>query len=92
MFLYEYGDNVDGKRYYYEVFIEDPFTNGIRVDLVLRAIEPFSTLTFIIEREDVIKMLDKKIEKIVEKHYKAHINYKGKADPKLLKQDWIYFT
>jgi len=87
MFLYEYGDNVDGKRYYYEVYLEDPFTNGIRVEVVLRTIEPFSTLTFTIEQEDVIKMLDKKIEKIVEKHYKAHIDYKGEADPKLLKKE-----
>ena len=86
MFLYEYGDNIDNKRYYYEVFIEDPFTNGIRVEVVLRAIKPYSTLTFNIEQEDVIKILDKKIEKIVEKHYKAHIDYKGEADPDLIKE------
>lgn len=87
MFLYEYGDNIDNKRYYYEVYIEDPFTNGIRVEVVLRAIDPLSTLTFTIEQEDVVKMLDKKIEKIVEKHYEAHIDYKGEADPELLKDD-----
>ena len=87
MFLYEYGDSIDGKRYFYEVYIEDPFTNGVRVELVLRAIDPVSTLSFIIEQEDIIDILDKKISKIVKKHYKAHINYKGEADPELLKKD-----
>ena len=65
------------------ILVEDPFTDGIRVDLVFRAIEPFSALTFFIEQEDVIKMLDKEIEKIIEKHYKAHIDYKGEADPNI---------
>ena len=90
MYLYEYGDNIDNKRYYYEVYIKkDPNGNfeGIEVELVLRAIKPFSTLTFNLEKEEVIKILDKKIEKIVEQHYKAHIDYKGEADPELLKNE-----
>ena len=86
MFLYEYGDNIDNKRYYYEVYLDETSKGffEIRVELVFRAIKPFSTTIINIDRDDVIKMLDKRIEKIVEKHYEAHINYKGEADPRLL--------
>ena len=87
MFLYEYGDDIDNKRYYYEVYTENDnngYLNGIKIELVFRAIKPFSTTVINLDKEEIIKILDKKIEKIVEKHYKAHINYKGEADPKLL--------
>ena len=90
MFLYEYGDDIDNKRYYYEVYIKkDPNENfeGIEVELVFRAIKPFSTLTFNIDKDDVIRMIDQKIDKIVKKHYKAHIDYKGEADPELLTKE-----
>ena len=88
MFLYEYDDNIDGKRYFYEVFTEDDdegTINRIRIELVFRAIKPYSSTTIYIEKDEIIKILDRKIEKIVEKHYKAHIDYKGEADPELLK-------
>ena len=89
MYLYEYGDNIDQKRYYYEVYTENDnggTLNGIKIELVFRAIEPFSTTVISLDKDEIIKILDKKIEKIVEQHYKAHIDYKGQADPKLLKE------
>ena len=89
MFLYEYGDSIDNKRYFYEVYLEEGENGefeGIRVDLTLRAIKPWSRLTFYLGKEGTIDYLDKKISKIVEKHYKAHIDYKGEADPELLKE------
>ena len=87
MFLYEYGDNIDNKRYYYEVYTANDnvgVLSGVKIELVLRAMKPFSTIVIELDKDEVIKILDKKIEKIVEKHYKAHIDYKGEADPKLL--------
>ena len=88
MYLYECGDNMDNKRYYYEVYTENDNNgclNGIKIELVFRAIKPFSTTVISLDKDEIIKILDKKIEKIVEKHYKAHIDYKGQADPELLK-------
>ena len=87
MFLYEYGDDIDNKRYYYEVYTENDnngYLNGIKIELVFRAIKPFSTTVISLDKDEIIKILDKKIEKIVEKHYKAHIDYKGEADSRLL--------
>ena len=85
-FLYEYGDNIDNKRYYYEVYTRNDNIGslaGLKIELVLRAIKPFSTIVIDLDKDEVIKILDKKIEKIVEKHYKAHIDYKGEADIRL---------
>ncbi len=90
MYLYESGDNIDNKRYYYEVYTEndsDGALSGIKIEYVLRAIKPFSTIIIDLDKEDVIKILDKKIEKIVEKHYKSYISYKGEADPELLNKE-----
>ena len=89
MFLYEYGDDIDNKRYYYEVYTENDnngYLNGIKIELVFRAIKPFSTTVISLDKDEIIKILDKKIEKIVEKHYKAHIKYNGEADPELFKE------
>jgi len=85
MFLYESCDHIDDKRYYYEVYLntEKSFTE-LEVRLVFRGIEPVSETVFDIDSDEIIKVIDKKISKIVEQHYKAHINYKGEADPKLL--------
>jgi len=84
MFLYESCDHIDDKRYYYEVYLntEKSFT-ALEVRLVFRAIEPVSETIFNIDSDEIIKVIDKKVAKIVEKHYKAHINYKGEADPNL---------
>jgi len=85
MYLYEAGDNIDNKRYYYEVHfdVEKAF-DDVEIRLVFRGIEPFSETIFTIDKDEIVKILDKKISKIVEKHYQAHINYKGEADPKPL--------
>jgi len=88
MYLYERGDNIDNKRYYYEVYLDvEKSFDDVEVRLVFRAIEPFSEIVFNIDKDEIIKVLDKKIAKIVERHYKAHIDYKGEADPELLKED-----
>jgi len=86
MFLYEYGDDIDNKRYYYEVYTENDnngYLNGIKIELVFRALKPFSTTIIDLDKDEIIKILDSKIKKIVEKHYKAHIDYKGEADPNI---------
>ena len=86
MYLYEYADNIDGKRYYYEVYTENDnngYLNGIKIELVFRALKPFSTTIIDLDKDEIIKILDSKIKKIVEKHYKAHIDYKGEADPNI---------
>ena len=80
MYLYERGDNIDNERYYYEVYLntEKSFTE-LEVRLVFRGIEPYSETIFNIDSNEIIEVIDKKISKIVEKHYKAHIDYKGEG-------------
>jgi len=88
MYLYESGDNIDNKRYYYEVYLSsEKAFEELEIRLVFRGINPSSETVFTIDSEEIINILDKKISKIVEKHYKAHINYKGEADPELLKKE-----
>ena len=88
MYLYEAGDNIDNKRYYYEVYLDvEKAFDDVEVRLVFRGIKPFSETIFTIDKDEIVKIIDKKISKIVEQHYKAHIDYKGQADPELLKED-----
>ena len=82
MFLYENGNN----KYFYEVFIETD-TNGecigIRIDLVFRTLNPYSQTVIILNKNDFAKLLNSKIDKIVEKHFKAHVDYKGEPNPNI---------
>ena len=81
-YLYEKEDNIDGKRYFYEVFTEtdnDGTLNLLKVYITLRGIKSCSTVDFVLEKEDIAKILDSKISKEVKKLYKEHIDYKGEA-------------
>jgi len=88
MFLYERGDNIDNKRYYYEVYLNtEKAFEDLEIRLVFRGIKPVSETIFNIDSDEIIKVIDNKISKIVEKHYKAHIDYKGEVDPELLNKE-----
>jgi len=90
MFLYESGDNIDNKRYYYEVYLNaEKAFEDLEIRLVFRGITPVSETIFNIDSDEIIKVIDNKISKIVEKHYKAHIDYKGEADPELLNKEIV---
>ena len=81
-YLYEKEDNIDGKRYYYEVFTENDNVgtlNLLKVYITLRGIKSCSSVDFVLEKEDIAKILDSKISKLVKKLYQEHIDYKGEA-------------
>ena len=85
MYLYEETDNIDRKRYFYEVFTEtdnNGALNRIKIYLTLRGVPTPSAIEIILEKDDIAKILDNKISKIIKKLYKEHINYRGESGEK----------